>query len=81
MKKLCRDIFSIQQTLCNITNQPEHALDHARTYFELFLHPPEVRFLFCTVIIIIIIALLFLKISSFDNHHLIINGVFIFNVF
>ena len=42
VKKLCRDIFSIQQTLCNITNQPEHALDHARQYYELFTHPAEV---------------------------------------
>ena len=42
VKKMCRNIFSIQQTLCNITNQPEHALDHARQYYELFLHPIEV---------------------------------------
>jgi exocyst complex component 4 len=41
VKKICRNIFSIQQTLCNLTNQPEHALDHARTYFELFTHPAE----------------------------------------
>ncbi|CAG7822682.1 unnamed protein product [Allacma fusca] len=41
VKKICRNIFSIQQTLCMLTNQPEHALDHARIYFELFTHPAE----------------------------------------
>jgi len=42
VKKMCRNVFAIQKTLCDITNQPEQAMDHARQFFELFTHSPEV---------------------------------------
>lgn len=42
VKKMCRNIYAIQRTLCEITNQPEHAMDHARQYYELFTLTPEV---------------------------------------
>ena len=42
IQKMCRNIFALQQTLTNITMAREIALDHARQYFELFYHTPEV---------------------------------------
>lgn len=41
IKKMCRNIFAIQQNLTNITMSREVALDHARHYFELLYHSPE----------------------------------------
>ncbi|XP_023226953.1 exocyst complex component 4-like [Centruroides sculpturatus] len=41
VKKMCRNIFAIQQNLKSITMSREVALDHARQYFELFYHSPE----------------------------------------
>lgn len=40
--RMCRNIYSLQQTLTNITMTREIALDHARHYFELFFLSPEV---------------------------------------
>lgn len=42
VKKMCRNIFVLQQTLTNITLAREPALDHARQYFELLCLTPEV---------------------------------------
>ncbi|XP_073999429.1 exocyst complex component secretory 8 [Rhodnius prolixus] len=39
--KMCRNVFTLQQTLTNITMAREVALDHARTYFHLFFLKPE----------------------------------------
>lgn len=39
---MCRNIFSLQQTLTSITLAREPALDHARQYFELLCLTPEV---------------------------------------
>lgn len=41
VKKMCRNIFAIQQNLTSITMSREVALDRARQYFELFNHSPE----------------------------------------
>lgn len=41
VKRMCRNIFAIQQNLTTITMSREVALDHARQYFELFYHTPE----------------------------------------
>lgn len=41
VKKMCRNIFLIQQTLTSITKTREVALDYAKQYFELFYHTPE----------------------------------------
>jgi len=41
VKKMCRNIFAIQQNLTNITLSREVALDHARHYFELLYNTPE----------------------------------------
>ncbi|XP_046631029.1 exocyst complex component 4-like [Daphnia pulicaria] len=41
VKKMCRNIFSLQQTLTSITLAREPALDHARQYFELLCTTPE----------------------------------------
>lgn len=41
VKRMCRNIFAIQQNLTNITLAREVTLDHARRYFELLYHPPE----------------------------------------
>ncbi|XP_049784437.1 exocyst complex component 4 isoform X1 [Schistocerca cancellata] len=41
IRKMCRNIFALQQTLTNITMAREIALDHARHYFELFYLTPE----------------------------------------
>jgi len=38
----CRNIFSIQQCLTNITSNRESDLDHARQYYELLYQPPDV---------------------------------------
>ncbi|XP_054164073.1 exocyst complex component 4-like [Oppia nitens] len=38
VKKMCRNIFAIQQSLTTITMSREVALDYARQYFELFYH-------------------------------------------
>lgn len=43
VKKMCRNIFSLQQTLTSITSAREPALDYARQYFELLCLTPEVR--------------------------------------
>ena len=46
----CRNIFSIQQCLTNITSNRESDLDHARQYYELLYLPPDVSpllVLFC----------------------------------
>lgn len=42
IKKMCRNIFSIQQQLTNITMTRELALDQARQYYEMLYHTPEV---------------------------------------
>ncbi|XP_072398045.1 exocyst complex component 4 [Diabrotica undecimpunctata] len=41
IQRMCRNIFTLQQTLTNITMTREVALDHARHYFELFFLTPE----------------------------------------
>ncbi|RWS26425.1 exocyst complex component 4-like protein [Leptotrombidium deliense] len=41
VKKMCRNIFAIQQCLTSITMNREVALDCARQYFELFYQTPE----------------------------------------
>ncbi|CAG9865173.1 unnamed protein product [Phyllotreta striolata] len=41
IQRMCRNIFTLQQTLTNITMTRELALDHARHYFELFFLTPE----------------------------------------
>ncbi|XP_065289302.1 exocyst complex component 4 isoform X2 [Dermacentor albipictus] len=41
IKKVCRNIFAMQQTLTSITMNREVALDYARQYFELFYYTPE----------------------------------------
>lgn len=41
VKKMCRNIFAIQQNLTSITMSREVALDRARQYFELFNHGAE----------------------------------------
>jgi len=41
VKKICRNIFTIQQALTNITMNREPALDQARQYFELLYQRPE----------------------------------------
>lgn len=46
VKKMCRNIFSLQQTLTSITLAREPALDHARLFFELLCLTPEVRLIF-----------------------------------
>ena len=42
VKKMCRNVFSLQQTLTSITLAREPALDYARAYFELLCLTPEV---------------------------------------
>lgn len=42
IQKMCRNIFTLQQSLTNITMTREVALDHARHYYELFYLTPEV---------------------------------------
>ncbi|KAF6216684.1 hypothetical protein GE061_001030 [Apolygus lucorum] len=39
--KMCRNIFTLQQTLTNITMARDLSLDHARNYFQLFFLSPE----------------------------------------
>ena len=41
VKKMCRNIFAMQQSLTTITMSREVALDYARQYFELFYHTPD----------------------------------------
>ncbi|XP_014206548.1 exocyst complex component 4 [Copidosoma floridanum] len=41
VQKMCRNVFTLQQTLTNITMTRELALDYARQYFELFNESPE----------------------------------------
>jgi len=41
VKKMCRNIFSLQQMLTSITLAREPALDYARQYFELLCLAPE----------------------------------------
>jgi len=43
IKKMCRNIFSLQQCLTNVTMNRESDLDHARQYYELlYLAPDEI---------------------------------------
>lgn len=44
IQKMCRNIFTLQQTLTNITMTREIALDHARHYYELFYLTSEVKY-------------------------------------
>lgn len=39
--RMCRNVFTLQQTLTNITMTRELALDYARQYFELFYETPD----------------------------------------
>ncbi|XP_046385414.1 exocyst complex component 4 [Ischnura elegans] len=39
--KMCKNIFTLQQTLTNITMAREVALDYARRYYEMFYQTPE----------------------------------------
>lgn len=41
IKKVCRNIFAMQQNLTSITMNREVALDYARQYFELFYHTSQ----------------------------------------
>ncbi|KAF2360629.1 Sec8 exocyst complex component specific domain, partial [Trinorchestia longiramus] len=41
IKKMCRNILSLQQQLTNITMARELSLDHARQYYELFYMTPQ----------------------------------------
>ncbi|KAL7287624.1 hypothetical protein TKK_0018269 [Trichogramma kaykai] len=41
IQRMCRNVFTLQQTLTNITMTRELALDYARQYFELFYETPE----------------------------------------
>ncbi|GAB1604300.1 exocyst complex component 4-like [Argonauta hians] len=41
IKKMCRNIFAIQQNLTNITMSRESDLDHARQYYELLYTSPD----------------------------------------
>lgn len=41
VKKMCRNIFSIQQNLTSITMSREVALDYSRQFYELFYVNPE----------------------------------------
>ncbi|KAG1676105.1 Exocyst complex component 4 [Nymphon striatum] len=41
IKKMCRNVFAIQQNLTNITTSREIGLDRARQYFELMYSPLE----------------------------------------
>lgn len=43
IKKMCRNLFAIQQNLTNITMSREPDLDHARQYYELlYLNPDDI---------------------------------------
>ncbi|XP_060578510.1 exocyst complex component 4-like [Ruditapes philippinarum] len=43
IKKMCRNLFAIQQNLTNITMSRESDLDHARQYYELlYLNPDDI---------------------------------------
>lgn len=46
IKKMCRNLFAIQQNLTNITMSREPDLDHARQYYELLYLNPDVSTLF-----------------------------------
>jgi exocyst complex component 4 len=41
IKKMCRNIFAVQQCLTNITASRESDLDHARQYYELLYLTPD----------------------------------------
>ena len=41
IQRMCKNVFTLQQTLTNITMTRELALDYARQYFELFYKTPE----------------------------------------
>ncbi|XP_008550620.1 exocyst complex component 4 [Microplitis demolitor] len=41
IQRMCRNVFTLQQTLTNITMARELALDYARQYFELFYETPD----------------------------------------
>ncbi|XP_032229704.1 exocyst complex component 4 isoform X2 [Nematostella vectensis] len=41
IKKMCRNIFALQQNLTNITMSREGELDRARQYYELLYHNPD----------------------------------------
>ncbi|CAI4222478.1 unnamed protein product [Auanema sp. JU1783] len=40
-KRICRDVWGVQQRLSQITGRREAALDRARAFFELLSHEPE----------------------------------------
>ena len=46
IKKMCRNIFAIQQNLTNITMSREADLDHARQYYEIMYQTVSRRFFF-----------------------------------
>lgn len=46
IKKMCGNIFSIQQQLTNITMTRELALDQARQYYEMLYNTPDVSIIF-----------------------------------
>ncbi|KAK0167148.1 hypothetical protein PV327_004582 [Microctonus hyperodae] len=41
IQRMCRNVFTLQQTLTNITMARELALDYARQYFEMLYETPE----------------------------------------
>ncbi|XP_064602166.1 LOW QUALITY PROTEIN: exocyst complex component 4-like [Liolophura sinensis] len=41
VKKMCRNIFAVQQNLTNITQSREADLDHARQFYELIYSTPD----------------------------------------
>ena len=45
IKKMCRNILSLQQQLTNITMTRELSLDRARQYYEMLYLTPQVTFL------------------------------------
>ena len=47
VKKMCRNIMAIQQSLTNITNSRESDLDSARQYYELLYLKSDVSALVC----------------------------------
>ena len=40
-KRMCRNIFSLQQTLSSLTNSREPDLDAAKRFFELLYKSPD----------------------------------------
>ncbi len=42
IRRMSRDILSLHQNLCNVTQNPELALDRARLYYEMLHLSPQV---------------------------------------